>query len=101
MTELLEILQKECETAINWFKANNMIVNPDKFQSMTVSSKKDLSKSVLNINGVELTMELFVELLGIEIDNKLNFEKHISNICQKVSNQLNAICRLQTFMGHK
>ena len=101
MTELLEILQKECETAINWFKANNMIVNPDKFQSMTVSSKKDLSKSVLNINGVELTMELFVELLGIEIDNKLNFEKHISNICPKVSNQLNAICRLQTFMGHK
>ena len=101
MTELLEILQKECETAINWFKANNMIVNPDKFQSMTVSSKKDLSKSVLNINGVELTMELFVELLGIEIDNKLNFEKHISNICQKVSSQLNAICRLQTFMGHK
>ena len=57
MTELLEILRKECETAINWFKTNKMIVNPDKFQSMIISSKKDLSKSVLNINGVELTME--------------------------------------------
>ena len=54
---LLEILLKECETAINWFKTNNMIVNPDKFESMIISSKKDLSKSVLNINGVELTME--------------------------------------------
>ena len=74
LTELLEILRKECETAINWFKTNNMIVNPNKFQSMIISSKKDLSKSLLNINGVELTMEL----LGIEIDNKLNFEKHIS-----------------------
>ena len=31
LTELLEILRKECETAINWFKTNNMIVNPDKF----------------------------------------------------------------------
>ena len=78
-----------------------MIVNPDKFQSMIISSKKDLSKSVLNINGVELTMESSAKLLGVEIDNKLNFEKHISNICQKASNQLNAICRLQTFMGHK
>ena len=78
-----------------------MIVNPDKFQSMIISSKKDLSKSVLNINGVELTMEPSVKLLGIEIDNKLNFEKHISNICKKASNQLNAICRLETFMGHK
>ena len=46
-------------------------------------------------------MESSVKLLGIEIDNKLNFEKHISNICKKASDQLNAICRLQTFMGHK
>ena len=101
LTELLEILQKECETAINWFKTNSMIVNPDKFQSMIISSKKDLSKSVLNINGVELTMEPSVKLLGIEIDNKQNFDKHISNTGQNSSNQLNAICRLQTFMGHK
>ena len=42
-----------------------------------------------------------MKLLGIEIDNKLNFEKHILNIDQKASNQLNAICRLQTFIGHK
>ena len=37
----------------------------------------------------------------IEKSIKLNFEKYISNICKKASNQLNAICRLQTFMGHK
>ena len=78
-----------------------MIVNPNKFQSMIISSKKDLSKSVLKINGVELTMESSVKLLGIETDNKLNFGKHISNVCKKASNQLNAICRLQTFLGHK
>ena len=94
LTELLEILRKEYETAITWPKTNNLIVNPNKFQPMITSSKKDLSKSVLNINGVELTMESFVKLLGIEIDNKLNFEKHILNICKKASNQLNAICRL-------
>ena len=78
-----------------------MIVNPDKFQSTIISSEKDLSKSVLNINGVELTMEPSVKLLGIEIDNKLNFEKHISNICKKARNELNRICRLETFMEHK
>ena len=78
-----------------------MTVNSDKFQSVVTSSKKDLRKSVLNINSVKLTMGSSVKLLVIEIDNKLNFEKHISNICKKASNQLNAICRLQTFMGHK
>ena len=39
----------------------------------------------------------------IEKSIKLNFEKYVSNICKKasMSNQLNAICRLQAFMGHK
>ena len=78
-----------------------MIVNPDKFQSMIVRSKKNLSKSILNMNGVELTIEPSLKLSVIEIGNKLNFEKHISNIFKKASNQLNAICRLETFMGHK
>ena len=31
LTELLEILRKEFEIVINWFKTDNMIVNPDKF----------------------------------------------------------------------
>ena len=38
---------------------------------MIISSKKDLSKSVLNINGVELTMDLSVKLLGMEFDTEL------------------------------
>ena len=45
-----------------------MIVNPNTFQLMIVSSAKDLSKSILNINGIESS----VTFLSIEIDNKLN-----------------------------
>ena len=37
----------------------------------------------------------------MEIGNKLKFEKHISNICKQSSNQLNAVCRVQIFIGHK
>ena len=62
-----------------------MIVNPDKFQSMIISSKKDLSKSVLNINGVELTIESSVKLLGIEIDSKLNFENTLPIFAKKLA----------------
>ena len=48
-----------------------------------------------------LLLESYDKLLDVEIDNKLNFEKRISNICKKTSNQPKAICRLQTFVGHK
>ena len=42
-----------------------------------------------------------MKLFGVEIDNKLSFEKHISTLVNKASNQLNAISRIQKFMGFK
>ena len=75
MAKLLEILRKECETAINWFKTNSM--TDSKPRQIPINDYKFLERSsnfVSNIDGVELTMESSVKLLGIEIDNKLNFE---------------------------
>ena len=63
LTELLEILRKECEAAINRLKTSKMIANPDKFQSMIISSKKGLSKSVLNINGVEFNYGTLCQII--------------------------------------
>ena len=51
----------------------------------------------LNINDLTINSENSVKLLGIEIDNRLSFEKHISTLCNKASNQLNAIGRIQKF----
>ena len=42
-----------------------------------------------------------MNLLGVEIDNMLSFEKHISTLLTKASNQLNVISRIQQFMGFK
>ena len=40
METLLDILEKESETVIKWFKQNKMIVNPDKFQAMVLGRHK-------------------------------------------------------------
>ena len=32
--ELIKVLEKETKSAIDWYKMNDMIVNPDKFQAM-------------------------------------------------------------------
>ena len=67
---------------------------------MIISSKENLScKPILKINGLEITWPLAVTLLGIKIDDKLNFDEHVSNFCVKASRQLNAICRLQ-YVSH-
>ena len=86
--------------AIDWFEINNMIVNTDKLQAMILSSDKKENKYDLKINDSIISSEKSLTLLGIEIDNKLNFEKQVANICRK-ANQLNAIGRIQNFLGKK
>ena len=39
-----------------------------------------------------------MELLGVNIDNKLAFETHINKLCRSASCQLNAIIRLESFL---
>ena len=52
----------------------------------------------LEIECAKIETKNTVKLLEITIDNKLNFEEHISELCKKASMQFNAISRLQRFM---
>ena len=55
----------------------------------------------MKINEAELKGQNSVTLLRIEIDNGLNFNTLISNICKTAGNKINAICRIQSFLGQK
>ena len=99
---LLSTLETESQAAIEWFKLNEMIVNPEKFQVIVVKKNAKMKNYYpLNINDLTINSENSVKLLGIETDNKLPFEQHIYTLCNKASNQLNAIGRIQKFMGFK
>ena len=99
---LISILEEENQAAIEWFKINKMIVNPDKFQAIIIKKNSKMKDSYpLNKNDQKINSENCVKLLGIKIDNKLCFEQHIHTLCKKASNQLNAIGRIQKYMGFK
>ena len=53
----------------------------------------------LSFDNKEITSETCVKLLGIDIDYKLNFETHIGKLCKKSAGQLNAIGRIDRFIG--
>ena len=83
-------LEKESETAVEWFDQNKMIVNPDKFQVMLLEKRNENNQSCLKINNQTIKTTNCVKLLGINIDSKLNFDSHISDLCKKASIELNA-----------
>ena len=99
---LYSILESESEIATNWFKNKHMIVNPGKFQPIIFDKHKgNHTNRLININQKDIKVVAKVKLLGTEIDDKLNFNQHISNICKSASNQFNALIRLKHLLGFK
>ena len=98
--DLIGFLESECEVALNWFNENKMIVNPGKFQVIIIDNRKRVhTNEIFKIGSKEIKDTSQVKLLGVEIDNKLNIERHINRICKSAANQLYALIRLKRFLG--
>ena len=79
---------------------NKMIVNSDKIQVIVLNKKRsDLTNTNFQVDNQVIKSVSSVELLGIQIDDKLNFNLHISKICKSAANQLNALIRLKQFLS--
>ena len=101
MSNLIKILEKESETAVEWFNQNKIIVNPDKFQAMLLEKRNKNNQSCLKINSQTIKTTNCVKLLGKTFDSKLNVDSHISDLCKRASMQLNALNRLKVYIGNK
>ena len=100
ISDLISILEKDSEIAIKWFKDNEMSVNPEKFHGFVINRCGRYNGVFdMNFSGFKITTEKIVNLLGIDIDNKLNFNNHIGTLCKKAAGQLNAICRMGNHVG--
>ena len=99
LVELKNTLQSESEVVINWFKNNKMIVNPEKFQAIILDKEKhDYSNETVEFDIKTIETVSSVRLLGVQLDDKLNFSLHVSNICKSATNQLRALVRLNNFL---
>ena len=97
---LISVLDSESDTAIDWFRTNKMIVNPSKFQLIIIDKKKqDHTKETFEIGDKVIEASPSVKLLEVQIDNKFNFNLHITNIYRSAANQLNALIRLKQFLS--
>ena len=77
-----------------------MVVDPDKFQVIIIDKKKgDHTNQKVVIDNKQIKTVSSVELVGIQLDDKLNFSPNFSNICKSAANQLNALIRLQNFLS--
>ena len=78
-----------------WFENNLMKANSDKSHLLLSTS----TSSTANINGDIIKNSESEKLLGVTIDYKLNFEEHLTKVCDKASQKLNALARISSYMN--
>ena len=83
-------MQREVRKANTWYTENGMIVNPSKHHAMVLG---------FTDHQFSFTTKDSLDLVGMTIDSLLNFDKQVSLICKKVSNQLNVMIRFRKLVN--
>jgi hypothetical protein len=95
--DLVANLESCANIVTDWFEANGMKANPEKYQAIVFGSKVDAPVN-FTIKGTAIECVNSVKLLGIKIDSKLNFDEHVKSICTKASQQINVIMRMSNVL---
>ena len=96
--ELKRNLEMSADIVLTWFDNNQMKVNPEKFQTLVVKKANEVNDIDLNISGQTIKPTSCVKLLGLFIDDQLTFDKHVSELCMRVTRQTNALRRIVKYL---
>ena len=85
----LEKLEEVGKVLFEWFSNNFFILSTDEPFSINIDNEV-----IKNSNNKKL--------LGINLNNRIGFDTHVANICNRVSKKLHALARISQFMNiHK
>ena len=95
ITSLLETLENETNVLLNWFRVNEMKPNEDKCHLLVINHEN----VSVNLGTENIICSSSVNLLGIQIDDKLDFNEHVSKLCKKGNQNLHAFARISKFLN--
>ena len=100
LQEIVTNLENDLSKLLEWFKSNGMVANPKKFHLMFLGLQGKI-RLCLNIEESKVPTTGHVKLLGMEIDCKLTFNKHIETLCSKVNKKVSAFARLNNCISRE
>ena len=91
ISDVLIKLENTAETLLQWFKNNRMKANPDKYHLLINNTKESFQ---IKTGNETVSSSKYEKLLGVKIDHELHFTEHVSSLCKKPSQKLNALSRI-------
>ena len=95
LSTLLRKLENDTSILVDWLKNNYFKLNAGKCQLLVANHTENVS---VNVDNEKIECSDSVKLLGVLVDYKLDFNEHVSKLCDKVSSKLHALSRISSFM---
>ena len=95
-------LQVDVNNVVQWCKQNKMVLNENKTKGLLIGTGQRLSRCHSNL---EITINNHViecsdseKLLGIKIDQCLNFVGHIDYVCRNVTSKISLLSKIKQYL---
>src|ERR1700761_7297918 len=87
------------KTVDNWVKSNKLCLNYQKCNQMVINiSSRPTDEIHLMIGSEPIANVKYTKILGVIVDQRLSFDKHIESICEKVNKRLHFLRRLRHYL---
>ena len=93
---LISNIQIDSSILLVWFEDNYFMLTADKCKLLITNHEDEIS---IKVGCETIVGQKSVKLLGIKLDNKLDFNDHIRNICKKANSKLHALARVSNLMN--
>jgi len=70
--------------------------NYSKYKTMAMHNKREITNPTVSMSEIQSTEKL--NLFGVMVDSKLNFNHHTSNVCKKASHRIRVLMRLKNLI---
>ena len=91
--ETLSMLKDDIYLILEWFSSSKLKANPDKFQFIIFGTNKQLAKIPPTCTKIDIRDDLVeaakeVKILGMQIDQILSWNSHISHLKKSCAGKL-------------
>ena len=102
LNEAEEIANKDLKNIKVWLSSNKLSLNIAKTEYILIGSRSKINsmdvQPTVKIDTCPIKRVKSAKVLGVEIDENLNWEKHIEYIASKVSSGIGALKKLKEFV---
>jgi len=93
------LMNPALQTIATWMRENGLQLAPQKSECVVLTKKKIFTDPVLTVEGHQIPTKRHIRYLGVELDTRLSFTKHVSIASKKAMDSARAIGRLMPNVG--